>query len=46
MEKNVKENDFLIVDCHMKSTKEKKILLKLIRNLYIFKLFYLYIEEF
>ena len=25
MEKNVEENDFLIVDCHMKSTKENKI---------------------
>ena len=44
-EKNVKEYDFLMVGCLMKNIKENWIWIKLVRNVYIFKWFNLYIEE-
>ena len=44
-EKNVKENDFFMFGCPMKNIKENQIWLKLIKNLCIFKLFNLYIDE-
>ena len=38
--KNIKKNDFIMFDFNIKNTKEK-----LIKNLYILKLFNLYIKE-
>ena len=43
--KNAKKNDFLMFSCPMKNIKENQIELKLIKNLCIFKLFNLYIDE-
>ena len=40
--KSIKENDFLIFGFTMKNMKENQIQLKLIKNLYILKLFNLY----
>ena len=39
-----KKNYFLIFDSPMKNFKKNKIWLKLVKNLYIFKLFNLYID--
>ena len=44
-EKNVKKNYFLMFGYTLKNAKENQIQLKLFRNLYIFKLFNLYIKE-
>ena len=41
----LKKNNFLIFGFIMKNTKENQIQLKLFRNLYILKLFNIYIEE-
>ena len=43
-EKKVQENDFLIFGCTMENTKKKSNIIK-VRNLCIFKLFNLYINE-
>ena len=41
--KNSKENDFLMFDFSMKNMKENKIWLKMVKNLYIFKIFNIHI---
>ena len=38
-------NEFIMFGCLMEITKENQISLKLVRNLYIFKLFNFYINE-
>ena len=43
--KNAKKNVFFMFGCPMKNIKENQIWLKLIKNLCIFKLFNLYIDE-
>ena len=43
--KNIKENNFLIFVRLMKDLKENQIQIKLLKNLYNFKLFNFYIDE-
>ena len=44
-EKNAKENYFLIFGYPIKNTKKNQIYIKLVKNLFIFKLFIIYINE-